>query len=315
MLKKIRNRPFLIVLAVLLVGGALALIFGLSSVSPGALVRRTRVPPAAPILDTPIATRVSPSDPGSLAGNEPTPVPPTATPEVSGEADQPAPTPIPQDTSVPSSIALIQPILDCVSPNGNGSYTAHFSYQNSSDATASIPVSSINQVSPEPADRGQPTSFPPGSSDSWPNAPVSVVFDAGQSASWQLANHTATASVDSPLCAYRVQIQIQWYDGQGNQVEGAPADLPPDFVVTAQSEWSDATCSYSGESSDLTCAYTNRGPAPGTDGLWVPAGTMYTVTQSALPSGWMSFTGVGLFPGAGGSRSFNHVIDNRAAGG
>ncbi len=54
------------------------------------------------------------------------------------------------------------PLLDCVVDNGDGTYTAHFGYSNSSSSAISLPVGPKNKFEPPPQNRGQPTVFQPG---------------------------------------------------------------------------------------------------------------------------------------------------------
>jgi uncharacterized repeat protein (TIGR01451 family) len=91
----------------------------------------------------------------------------------------------------------------CVTPHADGTYDTTFGYDNPNAFTIEIPVGYDNRVSPEPADRGQPTVFPPGT--------VSAAFTVkgvpgAHATRWTLAylngTVTATATRDFPTrCA------------------------------------------------------------------------------------------------------------------
>lgn len=88
-----------------------------------------------------------------------------------------------------------RPVLECVSANGDGTYTAVFGSNNTAGVTDQVPVGRANSFSPAPAGRGQPTTFPPGRSV----ASFSVPFD-GNNLVWQLNGRTSTASATSRPC-------------------------------------------------------------------------------------------------------------------
>src|SRR5262245_17035524 len=56
-----------------------------------------------------------------------------------------------------SDAAAVRPILECVRPNGNGSFTAFFGHHNESGAAVTIPAGERNGFSPGGERRGQPT--------------------------------------------------------------------------------------------------------------------------------------------------------------
>lgn len=56
----------------------------------------------------------------------------------------------------------VTPILECVTRNSNGTYTARFGYQNSNPFVVTIPVGNDNKFTPTPNQRGQVTTFQPG---------------------------------------------------------------------------------------------------------------------------------------------------------
>ncbi len=96
------------------------------------------------------------------------------------------------------------PTLQCVTNNGNGTYTAYFGYVNNSSSSVSIPIDethSKNMFTSNPKDRGQPTVFLPGTHE----FVFSVVFD-GNKITWMIKEDNAArqkvdASSSSPACA------------------------------------------------------------------------------------------------------------------
>jgi cysteine-rich repeat protein len=319
----------------------------------------TEVPPPAtntPLIPTATETAPPPIDtptapPGATDTSTPeatdtaTPSPTeTATPEnTSTLVPSPTQTSIPTSTAVatatgtsppPPSTATatgtparpVHPILECVIDNGNGTYTAHFGYLNENAAAVSIPLGAANKFSPGAQDRGQPTTFQPGRTPYWPQAAFNVVFD-GSNLTWTLTGpdggtRTATASSGSTPCAEHVFLDKKWYDLAGQPMAGPPANLPPNYTLTATSSHGTATCSYSG--STLECTYEND---PGLDGngLWVPVGSTYSVSEANLPSDFGPLSGTGNFlskvpggtcanPYAGVDKYCLHVVRNMESG-
>lgn len=85
----------------------------------------------------------------------------------------------------------VRPVLECVAPNSDGSYTAYFGYKNDNGVAVAIPVGGQNRFSPAPDGRGQPASFAAGR-----QARVFSVAFSGGPLVWTLAGRTATASSD-----------------------------------------------------------------------------------------------------------------------
>ncbi len=56
----------------------------------------------------------------------------------------------------------VRPILECVAPNPDGSYTAKFGYENFNSIAVTIPLSEKNKFTPVPKNRGQVTLFQTG---------------------------------------------------------------------------------------------------------------------------------------------------------
>lgn len=84
--------------------------------------------------------------------------------------------------------AQVRPILEYVTDNRDGSFTAWFGYDNPGAATVHLPVGKHNRFTPHREDRGQPTAFAPGRH----RAAFAVEFPRGGLA-WHLANQVAEA--------------------------------------------------------------------------------------------------------------------------
>jgi hypothetical protein len=90
----------------------------------------------------------------------------------------------------------IGPVLECVADNGDGTYTAHFGYNNENAYVVTIPIGPRNRFVPGAEDRGQPTTFQPGRVVDV----VQVDFNGGNLI-WQLDGKSGTASsTGSPPC-------------------------------------------------------------------------------------------------------------------
>jgi hypothetical protein len=144
--------------------------------------------PTSTPTETATPTRTPPATPTATPSNTPiTPAPTNTT------------TPIPTDTATPTNTpepVNIQPILECVTNNGGGSYTAFFGYDNPNTYAVNIPVGGQNGFTPPPQDRGQPTTFLPGRQF----FVFSVNFGGSPPIGWHLESSTAMASDNSPAC-------------------------------------------------------------------------------------------------------------------
>jgi hypothetical protein len=89
----------------------------------------------------------------------------------------------------------IQPSLDCVTDNADGTHTAFFSYRNPNTAVVTIAVGPRNRFSPQPEDRGQPTVFERGGIE----AAFSVTYSERRLV-WRLNGRSAEAQARSPRC-------------------------------------------------------------------------------------------------------------------
>ena len=90
----------------------------------------------------------------------------------------------------------VTPILECVTDNGDGSYTARFGYDNPNPFVVVVRADRDNSFQPPPVFRtGQPESFAPGRVVDW----FGVLFD-GTGLTWVLDGHAVTANRNSPPC-------------------------------------------------------------------------------------------------------------------
>jgi hypothetical protein len=88
------------------------------------------------------------------------------------------------------------PVLECVESNADGTYTAHFGYDNPNSFDVSIPIGGSNFFVPLPLDRGQPTLFVPGRQVDV----FTVVFPTFSLLVWTLDGGTAIARSGGPPC-------------------------------------------------------------------------------------------------------------------
>ena len=56
----------------------------------------------------------------------------------------------------------LKPVLECVDHHSDGTFTAHFGYQNKNAFEVTVEVGDNNKFSPSPVDRGQPADFASG---------------------------------------------------------------------------------------------------------------------------------------------------------
>jgi hypothetical protein len=86
-------------------------------------------------------------------------------------------------------------VLECVTNNGDGTYTAYFGYKNDNTVSVYIPAGSKNKFTPTPQDRGQTKVFLPGR-----KYKVFTVNFNGSNLVWTLNGRTSTASSNSAPC-------------------------------------------------------------------------------------------------------------------
>jgi uncharacterized repeat protein (TIGR01451 family) len=86
----------------------------------------------------------------------------------------------------------VQPTVKCVDNNG-GTFTAVFGYSNPNTTPVTVAVGSGNSFTPDPANRGQPTTFNPGTVES----AVTTSGDTGSSIVWSLTVGGVTSSASA----------------------------------------------------------------------------------------------------------------------
>ncbi len=103
------------------------------------------------------------------------------------------------DTLIYSAVTTlpkpVRPVLECVTNNGDGTYTAYFGYKNDNTVSVYIPAGSKNKFTPTPQDRGQTKVFLPGR-----KYRVFTVNFNGNNLVWTLNGRTSTASKNSAPC-------------------------------------------------------------------------------------------------------------------
>ena len=89
------------------------------------------------------------------------------------------------------------PILECVDENFDGTFTAHFGYDNPNPFVVVVNAEDYqNKFGPSPDFRtGQPEGFAPGRVEDW----FGVLFE-GNDLTWMLDGHAVTANRNSPRC-------------------------------------------------------------------------------------------------------------------
>ena len=88
------------------------------------------------------------------------------------------------------------PILECVAENADGTFTAHFGYDNPNAYVVRITAEHDNAFHPNPVFRTeQPEYFAPGRIENW----FRVLFD-GNDLTWRLEGLQVTANRNSPRC-------------------------------------------------------------------------------------------------------------------
>ncbi len=96
-----------------------------------------------------------------------------------------------------STVQQVSPILECVTDNGSGNYTAVFGYNNPNTYEVNIPVGPNNRFSPDPINRGQPEYFHSGTT----TGAISLGFTSGNNIVWALDGKTATADSSGSPCS------------------------------------------------------------------------------------------------------------------
>ena len=89
----------------------------------------------------------------------------------------------------------MEPLATCIEPAEAGGFNAVFGYRNDGPQAVTLPRGPENFFTPDPRDRGQPESFPPGQQDSYAR-----VNSSGQAVVWHLGRGTATLNANSARC-------------------------------------------------------------------------------------------------------------------
>lgn len=93
---------------------------------------------------------------------------------------------------VPPQPLPVQPIVKCVDAHGS-TFQAVFGYSNPNPAAVTVGVGAANGFTPDPTDRGQPTTFQPGTVE----AAVTVTGNAGSTVVWSVTVGGATSSASA----------------------------------------------------------------------------------------------------------------------
>eukprot|EP01028_Stygiella_incarcerata_P006494 TRINITY_DN2658_c0_g1_i1.p1 TRINITY_DN2658_c0_g1~~TRINITY_DN2658_c0_g1_i1.p1 ORF type:complete len:2482 (+),score=553.97 TRINITY_DN2658_c0_g1_i1:113-7558(+) len=99
----------------------------------------------------------------------------------------------------PVDPSKLQPILQCVSPHTDGTYTAFFGYTNNADYVIHLSVGALNRFTYGSEDIGQPTVFQPGTLGMGAHS-VAVIFMEDEEVTWVLGGGSVTASKTSGVC-------------------------------------------------------------------------------------------------------------------
>ena len=151
----------------------------------------------------------------------------------------------------PSAVRDVTPTLECVEDRPNSGLFAHFGYDNAETSAVTIKVGRGNMFAPEPANRGQPITFEPGTHGITP-----VPFSG--SLTWRLAGRSRTASSASRACEASIRI---------------------DKTLTPESDPGRFDLLLNGE--ELAADVGNGGTTYTQNVRAVPAGTPYTVAERA----------------------------------
>ena len=90
----------------------------------------------------------------------------------------------------------VKPFLECVyHDTGTGQYNALWGYTNNYSSSVTIAIGSGNSFSISPGDRGQPSTFSPGTQDNV----FSTTWNGSGDLTWNLT-HSASASSTSTAC-------------------------------------------------------------------------------------------------------------------
>ena len=178
-----------------------------------------------PLSPTAISLPTSVLLPTPTSSPWPSPTSPPAATHTSPPLATHTPLP-PSPTAVPVQIS---PLLECVVNNKNGTWTAHFGYENPSASPVEIPIGPANFFSPAPDDRGQPGTFQPGRTSAYPNAAFYVTY-SGSGLTWNLNGKTVSASPSSAKCVPGNEAEN--VDKKPPQILGAALNPAPGALET-----------------------------------------------------------------------------------
>lgn len=204
------------------------------TVTPTPTYTSTRTPTTTPTLTytptwTPTGTITPTYTPTSTATSTSTSTP-TATPTFTTSATPtggPTVTPTVTPTPIITTISgfAVTPVAECVEVLTNGEMLAHFGYRSDEKVTVEIPVGELNNVQPNPLDRGQPTLFKPGYFGNAFTATVSSTTGG----SWMLASAEARVTAKTDRCDANLEvcttIPIKDILAQLDQLSKAQADI------------------------------------------------------------------------------------------
>lgn len=102
-----------------------------------------------------------------------------------------------------SGPVAVSPNLNCVYIDVNGDIVARFGYTNPNGTTINEAVGANNSFVPAPANRGQNTSFNPGTH----SGEFEVSFPASGSLTWNLQGNSVTADINTVRCPADLRVQ------------------------------------------------------------------------------------------------------------
>jgi hypothetical protein len=105
----------------------------------------------------------------------------------------------------------VVPLVDCVTVDPDGTWTAVFGYDNRTGATVTIPVGPANQVTPAAYGDPQPTTFAPGVH----HGAFAAVVTQGGGPMWHLGSDDLAARSTDTACPTATQMPS---DGNGTGV-------------------------------------------------------------------------------------------------
>jgi hypothetical protein len=118
---------------------------------------------------------------------------------------------------------VVEPRIECIQNNGDGSYTAHFGYENRTTANINIPAGEYNKFTTGDESRGQPIDFKSGRQ----YGAFKVNFD-GNPLTWELGSSPETpTAADSMSTEIEPSVEISSVTVSGEMVEQYPCRVVP----------------------------------------------------------------------------------------